>query len=220
LAGGSDPGSSQGTPDPLARPSHLAAMAPLNQRFEPFLPELQPSSSEVHCLDLQDAPPGPNVDICLIWANARNRAGHEDNSTSWLGAEDLRRFHSLTERHPVLMGCRTWEKIPRALLAGRQSFVLSKKKSIPGAIACASLQDALTMASVLRSGKVFLIGGTSLYEPGLRVADRLYVACFEPDADGALPPIDPRQFELVRQDRTGSVGPTRLLQEYRRRQFH
>jgi len=55
------------------------------------------------------------VDICLIWANARNRA-NTDHSGSWLGTDDLRRFHLLTERHPVLMGARTFEAIPRQLL--------------------------------------------------------------------------------------------------------
>lgn len=164
------------------------------------------------------------MDICLIWANARSRASREGDPASWLGAEDVRRFQLLTERHPVLMGCRTWETIPRALLAGRQNFVLTKKRtSIPGAVACTSIHEAFTLASVLRSGKLFLLGGASLYEPGLRVADRLYVASFEPDeGDDEIqpPPVDPQRFELVRQEKTGSIGPARLLQEYRRRQVH
>jgi dihydrofolate reductase len=164
------------------------------------------------------------VDICLIWANARNRAVNEDDSASWLGAEDLRRFQSLTDRHPVVMGCRTWEMIPRALLAGRQSFVLTKRKtSIPGAVACTSLHEAFTLASVLRSGKLFVLGGAAVFEQGLRVADRLYLAWFEPDAgvsDVLLPPIDPSLFELVTQDRAVSIGRGRLFQEYRRRRFH
>lgn len=163
------------------------------------------------------------MDICLIWTHARNRAV-EKGSLSWLGTEDLRRFQLLTERHPVLMGRRTFETIPQALLAGRQSFVLTKQKtSIPGAVACTSLHEAFTLASVLRSGKLFLLGGENVYEQGLRVADRLYVARIEPDADAddvPLPPIDPRLFELVRQDRTGSIGPGRLLQEYRRKRLH
>jgi dihydrofolate reductase len=164
------------------------------------------------------------VDICLIWANARNRAVNEGHSAPWLRAEDLRRFQMLAEGHPVLMGSRTWEMIPRALLTGRQSFVLTKKKtSIPGAVACTSLDEAFTLASVLRSGKLFLLGGATVYEQGLRVADRLYVAHFEPQAEGAdapLPQIDPRMFELVSEDRTGSIGPSRLFQEFRRRRLH
>lgn len=143
---------------------------------------------------------------------------------SWFGAEDLRRFQLLTDRHPVLMGRRTWETIPRALLTGRQSFVLTQRKtSIPGATACTSLHEAFTLASVLRSLKVFLLGGTDVYEQGLRVADRLYVARIEPDAetvDSLMPPIDPALFELVSQDRTGSIGPGRLFQEYRRKRRH
>jgi len=163
------------------------------------------------------------VDICLIWANARNRASTDD-SGAWLGTDDLRRFHLLTERHPVLMGSRTFEAIPRPLLAGRQTFVLTQKqKSIPGAVACTSLHEAFTLASVLRSGKLFLLGGSTVYEQGLRVADRLYVANFHPEGDAdeiSVPQIDPRLFELVSQDRPRSIGPDRLFQEYRRRRCH
>jgi dihydrofolate reductase len=162
------------------------------------------------------------VDICLIWVHARNRVINQGDSPSWLAAEDLRRFQSVTGRHPVLMGCRTWEMVPQALLTGRQSFVLTKRKtSIPGAVACSSLHEAFTLASVLRSGKLFLLGGTTFHEQALRVADRLYVAHFEPGADDLpLPPIDPRLFELVSQDRTSSIGADRLFQEYRRKPLH
>ena len=163
------------------------------------------------------------MDICLIWANARNQAADLAGSPSWLGSDDLRRFQILTDRHPVLMGSRTWETIPRALLAGRQSFVLTQKKtSIPGAVACTSLHEAFTLASVLRSGKLFLLGGSTVYKQGLRVADRLYVANFEPDADeeDSLPRVDAGMFELVSEDRTASIGPNRLFQEYRRRRVH
>ena len=161
------------------------------------------------------------MDICLIWAHALDRTVNKDHSPSWLGAEDLRRFESLTGRHPVLMGDRTWETIPRALLAGRQSFVLTKRKtSIPGAVACTSLHEAFTMASVLRSGKLFLLGGANVYEQGLRVADRLYVARFQPGADDPLPAIDPRSFELMSEERTTRIGAARLFQEYRRRPLH
>lgn len=164
------------------------------------------------------------MDICLIWANARNHAFGAGDSHSWLRAEDLRRFQSLTDRHPVVMGHRTWEMIPRALLANRQTFVLTKSKtSIPGAAACTSLDEAFSLASVLRSGKLFLLGGATVYQQGMRVADRLYVAHFEPDADASealLPQIDPRLFELVSEDRTGSIGPSRLFQEFRRKRYH
>jgi len=160
------------------------------------------------------------VDICLIWARTPKRIA--DDSSSWLGAQDLRRFESLAERHPVVMGRRTWETIPRALLTGRQSFVLTQSHhSIPGAVACTSLDEAFTLASVLRTGKLFLLGGASLAQQGLRLADRLYLADLGPDADeDFLPAIDTRLFELVSEDRVASTGPARRFQEYRRRRLH
>jgi dihydrofolate reductase len=165
------------------------------------------------------------MDICVIWAHARNRTAETGAPASWLGAEDLRRFQSVAGRHPVVMGYGTWQAIPRALLAGRQVFVLTQSKtSIPGAVACTSLQEAFTLASVLRTGKVFLLGGSStssVYEQGLRVADHVYVANFDPQAEGIeLPSLDAKLFELVSEDRTATIGPDRLFQEYRRKRLH
>jgi dihydrofolate reductase len=163
------------------------------------------------------------MDICLIWAPATHRLAERAGPASWLGVEDLRRFQSVTERHPVVMGYRTWEAIPRALLEGRQSFVLSRRKtSVPGAVACESLHEAFTLASVLRSGRLFLLGGTTLFEEGLRIADRVFVArpAADNDADAPLPPLDSHHFEPVIQDRSSVIAATRLVQEYRRRRMH
>ncbi len=157
------------------------------------------------------------MDICLIWAHARNA----NANPNWLATDDLRRFQSVAGRHPVLMGLGTYESLPPALLQGRQVFVLTQRKtSIPGAVACTSLHEAFTLASVLRSGSLFVLGGARLGEASLRVADRVYMAHFEADADEAGAPferVDAKLFELVAEDQTRTVGPRRLFREYRRR---
>ncbi len=162
------------------------------------------------------------MEICLLWTHARQHDGDADRSLDWLGTDDLRQFEALTGAHPLLMGRRTWEILPRRLLAGRQSLVLTRQTtSIPGAVACASLHEALTLASVLRTGKLFLLGGTAVHAQGLRIADRLYVAQVEPiDDDDSLPPIDRGLFELVRQERSSRPGARRLFEEYRRKRLH
>lgn len=165
------------------------------------------------------------MDICLIWAQSSNRAIGKDGMWPWSRADDLHRFQLLTEDHPVLMGRRAWESFPDKPLAGRQNFVLTQQqKSIPGAVACASLHEALTLASVLRSGKLFVLGGATVYAQGLRIADRLYVTQLDidvADADAFAPAIDLGLFELVSQSRGGADrGPGRTFQEYRRRRLH
>lgn len=163
------------------------------------------------------------MDICLILVRAEQRQADTAGPLSWLGTDDLSRFQSLTNGHPVLMGRRTWEVLPRQLLAGRQSLVLTKQQtSIPGAVACSSLHEALTLASVLRSGKLFVLSGTIVRAQGLQIADRLYVAHVEPSADEVdtmSPAIDRGLFELVRRERS-SIGPQRLFEEYRRKRLH
>ena len=100
-------------------------------------------------------------------------------------------------------------------------MLTQNERSIPGAVACASLHDALTLASVLRSGKLFVLGGATVYAQGLRIADRLYVTRVDMDVEGAdafAPSIDANLFELVSESkRSGENGPARTFQEYRRR---
>lgn len=160
------------------------------------------------------------MDICLLWAHAPHNGG----APSWLAPEDVRRFQELTEDHPVLIGRRTWEATPRALLAGRQSFVLSRRTtSILGAVACTSLDEAFTLAAVLRPARLFVLGGPTVHEQLLRVADRVYVARLAPDVEAVCAPLahlDPHLFELVNEAHADRVGPGRVLQEYRRRRLH
>jgi dihydrofolate reductase len=164
------------------------------------------------------------VDICLIWAQASNGAIGKRGALPWMNAEDLERFQMLTDGHPVLMGRKTWEAIPEGMLDGRQAFVLTRQhRSIRGAVACTSLHEAFTLASVLRSPKLFLLGGATVYTQGLRIADRLYVAQFETEIDDAeafAPAIDRSLFELVGQTRVATTGLARVLQEYRRKRLH
>lgn len=110
--------------------------------------------------------------IALIAAVARNRAiGWENRLLYWL-PNDLKRFKALTTGHTVVMGRRTFESLPKGALPNRRNVVLSRTDAaFPGAETYASLEEALASCGV--GEDVYVIGGASVYEQALPLADRL-----------------------------------------------
>jgi dihydrofolate reductase len=137
---------------------------------------------------------------------------------------DLQYFELLTRGHPVVMGRGTWELLPAAL-PGRQNIVLSPQKlALKGAAHCESLPEALTLVSVLKPAKVFVIGGAALFEKAVKIADRVYVRQVHSekgDADGTAPDIDSRQFALTLRTARADVNRAPLVfEEYKRVRMH
>ena len=87
-----------------------------------------------------------------------------DGSLPWRLPEDLRLFKRLTLGHPIIMGRKTWESLPRQPLPGRLNIVVSRQPDyiargaevVPSPAALATLLDPESPA--------FLIGGATLYE--------------------------------------------------------
>lgn len=110
--------------------------------------------------------------IHIIAAVARNRAiGLENKLIYWL-PNDLKRFKALTTGHTIVMGRRTFESLPKGALPNRRNVVVSRTtRELPGCDVYPSLEDAL--ASCGNDEEVYIIGGASIYEQALPLADRL-----------------------------------------------
>lgn len=122
----------------------------------------------------------------------------------WHLRDDLRHFKAVTMGHPVIMGRKTWESLPKGALPGRLNIVLSRDPhyNAPGATVCTGLDQALELAAQ-HDGNPFIIGGGSIYADTLAMADRLYITEIEavcPDADTFFPPVDPDSFAVTEQD--------------------
>lgn len=110
--------------------------------------------------------------INIIAAVAENRAiGFENKLVYWL-PNDLKRFKALTTGNTIIMGRKTFESLPKGALPNRRNVVLSGSvKELPGCEVYPSLEAALK--SCKETEDVYIIGGATVYEQALPLADRL-----------------------------------------------
>lgn len=143
--------------------------------------------------------------ISIIVAIAENNAiGFENKLIYWL-PNDLKRFKQLTTGNTIIMGRRTFESLPKGALPNRRNIVLSrngKPEDFPGAELFPTLESALQACK--SDEEIYIIGGASVYEQALPIADRLcltYVHDTPAQADTFFPSIDINAWkESMRED--------------------
>lgn len=126
--------------------------------------------------------------LSIIAAIGRNRELGRGNDLLWKIPDDLKRFKKLTEGHPIIMGRKTYESLPRRPLPGRTNIVITRdpKWTSEGALTAESLDEALGMAAFAEGGEeTFVIGGAQIYELALPHADRLYLTLIDAEAKDA-----------------------------------
>lgn len=114
-------------------------------------------------------------------------------------SEDFRHFKRLTLGHPVIMGRKTFEALPKGALPGRRNIVITRNGDYKpaGAETAPSLEAALEMT---RGGEAFVIGGGHVYGAAIDLVDKLYITEVDaevPDADTFFPAIAPEKWEIV-----------------------
>ena len=137
--------------------------------------------------------------ISIIVAIAENNAiGFENKLIYWL-PNDLKRFKTLTTGNTIIMGRKTFESFPKGALPNRRNVVLSrigKPEDFPGADLYPNLQEALASCE----GDVYIIGGASVYEQAMHIADRLcltYVYDTPQNADTFFPTFNKDEWKEV-----------------------
>ena len=141
--------------------------------------------------------------ISIIVCIAKNRAiGFENKLLYWL-PNDLKRFKQLTTGHTIIMGRRTFESFPKGALPNRRNVVLSRQAEahFEGAEHFPTLETAL--ASCRPDEDIYIIGGATVYEQAMPLADRLLITHVEdtPEkADAYFPPIDTSVWREVSRD--------------------
>lgn len=150
--------------------------------------------------------------IALIVAASDNDVIGKNGTLPWSLPDDLKRFRELTKGHPVIMGRKTWDSLPKKPLPGRRNIVLSRtlKEHPPeGAEVYANIEVAIAKLIEEDVDEVFVIGGEQLFKTYLanevleKGADRIELTRVHATIDGDtfLPPIDWSQWkEVARQE--------------------
>ncbi len=73
-------------------------------------------------------------EVNIIVAAGRDGAIGKAGDLIWHIKADLRRFKALTMGHPVIMGRKTWDSLPKRPLPGRRKIVLTRNAAILGIV--------------------------------------------------------------------------------------
>ncbi len=146
----------------------------------------------------------------LIFARSANGVIGRDNALPWHLPEDLAHLKRTTLGHPVIMGRKTWDSLPRKFrpLPGRRNVVVTRQADwqAEGAQRAASVADAITLCG--DAPDAWVLGGAEIYRTALPLATTLVVteidAIFEGDAHA--PELGPEWTEAARERHVSSTG--------------
>jgi len=150
------------------------------------------------------------MEIVLIAALTRDHVIGCRGRLPWHYPTDLRRFRHLTLGNPVIMGRVTYEGLPRRPLPGRTNLVLSRQAGLRppgGALACASLEEALERCRAEDRRLVYVAGGGQVFAAALPLATALELT-WVPDrveGDARFPPLAPEAWEIVDSSQEGGL---------------
>ena len=144
----------------------------------------------------------------IVVAMAENRVIGRDGGMPWHLPADLARFRDLTMGKPIIMGRLTHVSLGR-VLDGRHNIVLSHQRGfqtpdfhLRELTMVHSLKEAFKKAREVASNNVkeiAIIGGASVYEQALPVADRIHLTVVHASIEGDVrfPELEPGTWREV-----------------------
>ena len=128
--------------------------------------------------------------ITLIVARARSGVIGRDGKLPWHIPADLKRFKALTMGSVMVMGRKTFERLP-GLLPGRRHIVLTRDRAwrAEGAEVAHGVEKGLRLA---HGERVSVIGGAEIFAIFMPVADRIELTEVLADVEGDTFMPDPR----------------------------
>lgn len=131
------------------------------------------------------------MSVSIIAAIGKNNELGKGNDLIWHFHADMVFFRETTTGSAVIMGRKTFESLPK-VLPKRKNIIMTSSPdySVDGAYVVHSAEQALREAG---DGKVFIIGGESVYSQFLPMCDELYLTEIEDEceeADAFFPKFD------------------------------
>lgn len=123
-----------------------------------------------------------NKKLAMIAAVGPNLELGSNGDLVWHISADLKNFKRLTVGHPVIMGRKTWESLPKRPLPGRLNVIVSRSPvQIDGAVCVSSPEEALKVCEGLEMP--FVIGGAQIYKIFMPLADVLYLTYVDAETE-------------------------------------
>ncbi len=132
----------------------------------------------------------------IIAAIGKNNELGKDNDLIWHLKEDMKFFKETTMGHPVVMGRKTFESLPK-VLPGRTNIVLSRSNDFPEEVLVFKNIDELNDYYKNNNEEIFIIGGASIYNKFINLSDKLYLTLIDAeckDADTYFPSFDENDY--------------------------
>ena len=132
----------------------------------------------------------------IIAAIGKNNELGKDNDLIWHLKEDMKFFKETTMGHPVVMGRKTFESLPK-VLPGRTNIVLSRSNNFPKEVLVFKNIDELNDYYKNNNEEIFIIGGASIYNKFINLSDKLYLTLIDDeckDADTYFPSFDENDY--------------------------
>ena len=137
--------------------------------------------------------------ITIIAAIGKNNELGINNHLLWNLKEDMKFFKEKTINHKVVMGLNTYNSIKRPL-PNRENIVLSNKEvNLPKEVKLYTNINKLTNDLQNIQEEVFIIGGASLYNHYISLADKMYLTLIEDTkpADTYFPKINKEDWNIT-----------------------
>ena len=144
------------------------------------------------------------MNLTVIAAVSEDNVIGIEGRLPWSIPEDMKRFKELTTHHPVIMGRRTYESIPKTFrpLPNRKNIVLSRNfsKSESGIYVARDINEAIALTEEDDS---FVIGGEMVYNVFLPLVNRMELTLVREvyeRGDAHFPHINFKEWGLVSRD--------------------
>ncbi|MDF1759381.1 MAG: type 3 dihydrofolate reductase [Coxiellaceae bacterium] len=136
--------------------------------------------------------------LALIAAMAQQRVIGLNGDMPWHMPEDLKHFKNMTAGKTVIMGRKTFDSIGKPL-PKRRNIVISRQAdlTIDGCDVFNDLPQAIASCDI--DEVIMVVGGSTLYEQALPIADRMYLTFIDAAVEGDtfFPAWDSDQWQMA-----------------------
>jgi dihydrofolate reductase len=127
--------------------------------------------------------------VTIVAAMTPDRVIGNKGTLPWHVPSDLRRFKKLTTPGAVVMGPKTFASILASIrkpLPGRFNIVLTtnRKWEYPGVCVAHSAREALELAAINQQYEFYAIGGTSVFETFIPLAEQMFLTLIQSSVEG------------------------------------